>query len=325
MLTEDEELKGLMYKDTETAKFVVKMMGKRHLKTRIREESEMQELVVKVMKKLKKEMDKSEEEMMRNILEVDYKEVAELVVEIMKDTIEEFKKLMKEDKRMAVIATRMLKDRDLEKLTKDDQVMEEIVREAGNTSDEEFCLKNKDEESNSLLVKIPAVDMHKNTVKEAAKKLFTLLANLVTPLEKLMDDANFKEAVPEAEGVKLGLEVIDGLLIRGRGFKKEMDDNNKEHRVCCCSSQSLCYDFHGRYLISKRAEFMAKHIHDDFISKLPRDSVILHIRTEDLQPIPTQFLKGLDSRTQLLHQILEKLNNDQVDSVGVYGMGGTGW
>ncbi|XP_074303357.1 uncharacterized protein LOC141637838 [Silene latifolia] len=323
ILMENEDLKGLMYKDIQTAKFVVKMMGKRDLKRRIHEEGEMQELVVKVMKKLKEEMDESEEEM-RKIVEVDYKQVAEVVVDVMKDTIDEFKKLMKDDKEMAVIATRTLMDRDLDKLTKGDREMEEIVREAGNASDEEFCQIRKDEESDALLVKIPTVGSGKNRVKEAASKLFTPLTNLVTPLGKLMDDANFKKVMPEAEGVKLGLEVIDGLLIRGRGLKKEVDDSTKQHRGCCCSSLSLCNDFHARYLISKAAEHMAKYIQDEFISKCPRDPVTLHIRTVDLKPIPTKFLKGLDSRTQLLHQILEKLNDDEVDSVGLFGMGGTG-
>ncbi|XP_074270087.1 uncharacterized protein LOC141593042 [Silene latifolia] len=323
ILTNDEELKGLMYKDTETAKFVVKMMEKRDLKRRISEDSEMQELAIKVMKKLEEEMDECDEET-RKMAEEDYKQVAEVVVEVMKDTIEDFKKLMKEDQKMAVIATRTLKDRDLDKLTKGDQEMEEIIREAGNISDEEFCRNQKNEESDALLVKIPTVIMGDNTIKEAAKKLFTPLANLVIPLGKLMDDANFKKAVPEADGVKLGLEVIDGLLIRGRRLKEEVDDNTKQHRGCCCSSLSLCNDFHGRYLISKAAEFMSKHIQDEIINKCPQYPVTLHIRTIDLKPIPTHFLKGLDSRTQLLDQILEKLIDDQVDSVGVFGMGGTG-
>ncbi|XP_074267440.1 uncharacterized protein LOC141590781 [Silene latifolia] len=328
ILTEDEELKGLMYKDIETAKFVVKMMGSKYLKRRIREESEMQQLVIKVMKKLKEDVDKSKEEM-GTILEDDYKQVAEVVVEVMKDTIDEFKKLMKEDRKMAVITIRMLKDSDLDKLTKGDKEIEEIVREARYySSDEELWPNREDDESNvlqPLLVKLPAKAVSENMVKEAAKKLFTPLAYLLTPLGKLMDNDDFKKAVPHAVDVKLGLEVIDGLLIRGRGSKKEMDDVTKQHRGCCCSPLALCCNYHDRYLISKAAKFMAKHIQDEVISKCPRDPVTLRIRTEDLKPIPTPFLKGLDSRTQLLHQLLEKLNDDNVDSVGVFGMGGAGF
>ncbi|KAK9706554.1 hypothetical protein RND81_07G134600 [Saponaria officinalis] len=324
LLADDEELKGLMYIDMETAKFVVKMMGKKDLKRRLSEESEMQDLVIRVMKKLKEEMENSEEEDMRKMMEVDYKKVAEVLVEVMKDTIDEFKKLMKEDRRMAVIATRTLKDRDLDKLTRGDQEMEEIVRVAGNVSDEELWQNHEDEESDALLVKNPVVGSGHNTVKEAAKKLFTPLANLLTPLGRLMDDANFKKAVPEAESVKLGLEVIDGLLIKRRGSKIEMDDNTKQDTGCCCSPLSLCNDYHDRYLLSKAAEFMAKHIQDDLIGKCPLDPVTLRIRTVDLMSIPTQFLKGLDSRTKLLHRILENLNDDRINAVGVFGMGGTG-
>ncbi|KAH9627234.1 hypothetical protein KSS87_018510 [Heliosperma pusillum] len=330
MLVEGEELKSIMYKDIETAKFVVKIMRKKDLKRRISMEGEMQELVVRVMKKLKEEIEHIKEEEMRKIREADYKNVAEVVVEVMKDTIGEFKKLMKEDKKMAVVAMRTLNGRELRKLTKGDQEMEEIVKEAGNTSDEEQWPNHADEESNTLqplLVKIPEVDVGKNRVKEAAKKLFSPLATLVTPLGKLMDDANFKKVVPEAEGVKLGLEVIDGLLIKGRGLNKEMDDNTKQQRGCCCCSLfSLCNDYHHRYLISKSAEFMAKHIQDELItsSTFPQDPVTLRIRAVDLKPIPTQFLKGLDSRSQLLDQILVKFADVQVNYVGVFGMGGTG-
>ncbi|XP_074288981.1 uncharacterized protein LOC141614124 [Silene latifolia] len=318
ILSEKEELKGLMYKDLETAKYVVKMMGKKHLKRRISKEWEMQEVVVKVMRKLKEEMEQSEEET-RKMAEVDYKQVAEVVVEVMKDSIEEFKKLMKEDKNMAVIATRTLNDRDLDKLTKGDKEMEEIVREAGNVTDDEELWQNyEDEESNALLIKVPAEGVDKNRVKETARKLF-----LMTPLGKLMEDANFKKAAPEAELVKSRLDVIDGLLIKSPESKKEMADNNKQHRSCCGCTLSCC-DYHGRYKISKAADLMAKHIKDDIVSKYPRDFVTMRIRTVDLKPIPTPFLKGFDSRTKLMHQILEKLKDGQVDAVGVFGMGGIG-
>ncbi|XP_074265252.1 uncharacterized protein LOC141587678 [Silene latifolia] len=331
ILTEDEELKELMYKDIETAKFVVKMMGKKDLKRRISKEHEMQEVVVKVMKKLKEEMEQLEEGEMRKMRYLDYKQVAEVVVEVMKDTIDEFKKLMKEDKKMAIIAMRTLKARDLEKLTKDDEKMKEIVTEAGNASDKEqwpnHVLNHVDEESNAmqpLLVKIPSVGgSNNNTIKEFVKKLFTPLASLIIPLGKLMDDADFKKAVPQAEGVKLGLEVIDGLLIKGRGLKMDMDGNTKLRRGGGCSL-SLCSDYHGRYLMSKSAELMAKHIQDEIISKCPPDPVTLHISSVNLKLIPTQFLKGLDSRTTLLLRILENLNDDHVDAVGLFGMGGTG-
>ncbi|KAH9610694.1 hypothetical protein KSS87_003703 [Heliosperma pusillum] len=325
ILTEDEELKGLMYKDIETAKYVVKMMGNKSLKWRIiREGSEMQELVIKVMNKLREEMDMSDEEMGK-IAEEDYKQVAEVVVEVMKDKIDEFKTLLKQDKNMAAIAIRTLKDRDLDKLTKDDEEMKETLREAENAIDEELLPNHVDDESNArqpLLVNKPEMCVRENIVKEAAKKLFAPLTDLVTPLGKLMDGADFKKAVPHAEDVKLGLEVIDGLLIKGHGSKKEMVDVTKRHRGCCCSPLSLCCYYHDRYLISKAAKFMAKHMQDELISKCPQDPVTLPIRTVDLKPIPSQFLEGLDSRTQLLHQILEKLLDDQVDSIGLFGMGG---
>ncbi|KAH9627233.1 hypothetical protein KSS87_018509 [Heliosperma pusillum] len=327
MLAEEEIMKELMYRDINTAKFVVKIMGEKVLKKRISKESEMQEVVVKVMKRLKEDMENCEEEEMRKLREADYKHMAEVVVEVMKNTFDDIKKLMKEDKNMAVIAVRSLKGEDIDKLIKDDLEMEEIVREAVNASDEEQWWNHDDEESNApqpLLAKVPAEDVgNNNKVKEAAKKLFTPLANLITPLGKLMDDANFKKDVPEAGGVKLGLEVIDGLLIRGRGLNREMGDSTKQHRGCCCSF-SLCDDYHGRYEMSKKAEFLVKHIQDDLISKYPRDSVTMRKRTRDLKPIPTQFCKGLVSRNKILDQILKSLNNDQVDMVGVFGMGGAG-
>ncbi|XP_074263895.1 disease resistance protein SUMM2-like [Silene latifolia] len=76
--------------------------------------------------------------------------------------------------------------------------------------------------------------------------------------------------------------------------------------------------------MSKSAELMAKHIQDEIISKCPPDPVTLHISSVNLKLIPTQFLKGLDSRTTLLLRILENLNDDHVDAVGLFGMGGTG-
>ncbi|XP_074263893.1 uncharacterized protein LOC141586532 [Silene latifolia] len=321
ILAEDEELKGLMYKDIETAKYVVKMMGKEHLKRRISKDSGMQEVVVKVMQKLKEEIEHYyEDDEMRQIREVDYKHVAEVVVEVMKETIEEFKKLMKEDKMMTLIAMRTLKGKDLDKLIKDDPEMEEIVREAGNVSDYEECQNQEDEESNVGEPKIDLASGSNNKVKEAAKRLFTPLANLVTPLGKLMDDANFNRVMPEAGGIKLGLEVIDGLLIKGLGLK-EMENNTKQHRSCYCSI-SFCNDYHGRYQTSKTAEFMAKHIQDDYIRHFPREPLTLHIRTVDLKSIPTQFLVVLDSRTKILNQILDRLNDDEVCAVGLLGMGG---
>ncbi|XP_074270091.1 uncharacterized protein LOC141593044 isoform X2 [Silene latifolia] len=318
ILTEDEELKGLMYKDIETAKCVVKMMGNKYLKKRIREESEMQQLVLKVMKKLKEDVDNAEEEM-KKILEDDYKQVAEVVVEVMKDTIDEFKKLMKEDRKMAAIAIGTLKSSDLYNLTKGDKEIEEIVREARYSSDEELWPNREDGESSALeplLVKIPEMGVSENLVKDAIKNLFTPLANLVTPLVNLMDDKDFKKAVPHAAEFKLGLQVIDGLLIRGRGSKNEMDG--------CCAPLSLFCNYHGRYRTSKAAESMVKHIENDLIDKCSGDVVTLSKRPQEFNPIPSQFNEGLESRNQLLHEILEKLKDDQVDSVGLFGMGGIG-
>ncbi|KAK9734509.1 hypothetical protein RND81_04G144400 [Saponaria officinalis] len=297
-------------------------MGKKDLKKLVRKDSEMQKLVVKVMNELKEEMEKCEEEM-REIAKVDYKMVAEVVVEVMKDITEEFKKLVKKDKKMAVMATKMLKDRDLEKLTKDNKEMEEIVREAGSVSDEDLCqndVAKDEEESGAVLEKVPeAADQ--NTVREAATKLLTPLGNLLTPLGKLMDDANFKNAVPEAEDVKLGLDAIDGLLLKNRGLKKGMDENTKQHISCFCCAFDLNH-FHSRYKMSIAAETMAKHIEEDLIQKCPGHPVTVRIRSIDMKRTPTQFLKGLQSRDRLLQKILKILRDDQVDSVGVYGMGG---
>ncbi|KAL9232204.1 hypothetical protein vseg_007340 [Gypsophila vaccaria] len=326
ILSEDEELKLLMHKDTETAKYVVKMMGKMDLKRRLNKESEMQDVVIKVMKTLREEMENSEEEM-RKIAEMDYKQVAEVVVEMMKDRIDEFKKIMKEDKQMAVVATRTLKDRDLDKLIKGDSEMEEIVREAANVSDEDELWRNLEdyqstnEGGDGVGTSKNNNNNNNNRVKEAAKKLFTPLANLLTPLGKLMDDPNFKKAVSEAETVKLGLEVIDGLLVKGSVRVSKLESDETNNRGC---SLSICDHYHGRYKISKSAEFMAKHIKDEVISKCPRDPVTLRIRTVDLKPIPTQFLKSMDSRAKLLDRILVGLNDDQVHAFGVFGMGGTG-
>ncbi|KAK9724870.1 hypothetical protein RND81_05G104300 [Saponaria officinalis] len=135
----------------------------------------------------------------------------------------------------------------------------------------------------------------KSTVREAATKLLTPLEYLLIRLGKLMGDANFKNVVPEAEGVKLGLDVVDGLLLKNRGLRKGMNENTRQHSSCFCRVFDLRY-IHSQYKMSVAAKAMAKQIVDNLIKKCPGDTVTVRIRSIDLKYTPTQFVKGLHSR-----------------------------
>ncbi|XP_074288565.1 uncharacterized protein LOC141613718 [Silene latifolia] len=325
ILSDDEELRSIMKRDFEVAKMVVRMMEQRVLKRAAREDLGFQELVVKVMRELKEEMRMCDEDIYRDLVREEYEKVGRVVVDVMKEKVEEFKKVLKQDRKMAMMATRMLKDAELENLVKGDKEMEEIVREVEYLSEEELGDEAENgqgqEESKALL----QVTVGKNSVKENAAKLVQPIRNLVTSLGMLMDDANFKKAVPEVESVKLGFDAVHGLFSSSTGLREELRDSVKRHRSRCCCCAVVVSHYHHRYQLSKVAKLKAAHIQDHIISKCPPDeNLTISKSAADLKPIPNQFSKAVKSRTALLRLIVDKLKDGNSDDVGIFGMGGTG-
>ncbi|CAO2836509.1 unnamed protein product, partial [Amaranthus hypochondriacus] len=109
---------------------------------------------------------------------------------------------------------------------------------------------------------------------------------------------------------------------RSAGLKDENvieKHKDKDHRHHCCY---YFKNFQNRYEMSKSAEKMANNI-KSIISKTPT-SVTSPRNIEDMETIPSGFFVGVESREQCLQVILTKLLDDQVNCVGVYGMGGIG-
>lgn len=253
----------------------------------------MQGVVAKVVKEHKEE---------------DYEKVARVVVEVMKDTTEDFKRLMKEDMKVAVVAVTLLKDEELEKLSEGDAEMVQIFKSAREMCEEKLWESSVSDDEELEDVKNNSVN--ENTIREAVGKL-------LRPLQKLTENEDFMKVLPE--NVRLGAEIMDGLS-KGSGLKDEIAKNHRGG--CYCMAVPFLY-FQHRYERSIAAEQLAKDI-QSIIDKLPQDPVTLPVRAGDLKPIPSEFVRDLESREMFLQTILEKLQDDQVNAVGIFGMGGAG-
>ncbi|XP_074288720.1 uncharacterized protein LOC141613876 isoform X1 [Silene latifolia] len=310
-LIEREEMKKLM-KEERVAEIVVKMIERRVLKKLWKDDREIFDIVVHVVMKkcnqeaIDKEVDAEED--------VDYKKVAKIASDVMKDIAEEFKKFIKRDD-ASVAVVKLLNDVDLEKLKKDGDEMAKILRKAEGIIRQEAEHIDHDEEE----VLLPKYDddvqqVNKSIIKEKVGIWRKHIGSLMT----FLDDEKFKKGLPD--GAILGLEVMDALS-KSPG-SEQVKENGKPHRYC-----GWCVvrfgDYRHRHDMSEIAEVMVKAI-KSMIHDCPPEMVTRSIRNDELEIIPGEFIEGLESREELLQKILIALKDNQVNIVGVFGMGGCG-
>ncbi|XP_074288730.1 uncharacterized protein LOC141613882 isoform X2 [Silene latifolia] len=299
-LIEREEMKELMRED-KVAEITVKMMNQRVMKKFFKEDREIFDILVHVVKKkCNLQADDAEED-------ADYKKVAKIAREVMKDISEEFKKFIKTDD-AAVAAVNLLNYNDLEKLKKDDEEMAKILIKAEGIN--RWEVEHHDDGDVQPVDKINIVN---EKVGFWRKHMGSLMA--------FLDDENFKKDLPD--GVKIGLEVMDAFNKSSKSTgSEEVEANDKSHRYCgCCVVRFKVYSH--RHDMSVIAEIMVEAI-KSMILECPLDHVTRSIRDDELEIIPSEFIGGLDSREILLQKILKVLQDDQVNIVGVFGMGGSG-
>ncbi|KAK9726934.1 hypothetical protein RND81_05G246800 [Saponaria officinalis] len=295
------EMKKLM-KEDRVAEIVVKMMEQHGMKRLLKEDRETFDIVVRVVKKKCSqvvgdgEVDAEED--------ADYKKMAKIAQEVMKDTAEDFKKFIKEGDG-AVAAVKLLNSVDLEKLRKYDDEMAKTLSEAEEISRKELEHDNHDKN-------LQPVD--KNIIKEKVGIWRKYMGSLMA----FLDDENFKTSLPD--GAKLGLEVM--IAMSNSAGYEHPEENAKQHRYCgCCVVRFNGY--RHRHDMSETAETMAKEI-KAMIDGCPPGPVTRLKRADELGTISSGFMEGLESREKLLQNILTVLRDDRVNIVGVYGMGGAG-
>ncbi|KAK9726955.1 hypothetical protein RND81_05G248200 [Saponaria officinalis] len=304
-LIEREEMKRLLKEDRPTvAEIVVKMMEQRGMKRLLKDDRETFDIVVRVVKKNCSQV-VGDGEVVDPEEDADYKKIAKIAREVMKDTAEEFKKFIKEGDG-AIAAVTLLDNADLDKLRKDDEEMAKLLSKAEGIRRKELEHDDHDENGDQ------PVDRHiiQKKVGFWHKQIGSLMA--------FLDDKNFKNSLPDS--AKLGLEVMDAMS-NSVGYE-HTEENANQHRYCgCCVVRFNGY--RHRHDMSETAETMAKEI-KAMIDGCPPGPATRQKRADELGTISSGFMEGLESREKLLQNILTVLRDDGVNIVGVYGMGGAG-
>ncbi|XP_074267308.1 uncharacterized protein LOC141590632 [Silene latifolia] len=312
-LSKDEEMKKLMTKDIGIAKAMSRLMKNADLKKLVEMDGEMRDLVVKVMKDIVKRKGQAENgealEVEESGAEEKDKEVGQVLEKLVEETMDEFKTLMQNGPYMAVAALHLLENHmeNLERLTEKDKEVADIIAKAREMSHEEEWL-SPDNDDNVLV--------RENTLRKE-------VTNLVKPVGEVLLNEELLKALPE--NLSLGMEAMGVVIGNSRGLKAElMDaDNTSKQRNCCCCVIPFSY-FSDRHDMSVAAESMLNKITDIIKDKSGDRDLTWPIRTEDMEAIPTNSV-GLKSRNELLLKIVKALTHSDVQAVGVFGMGGSGF
>ncbi|KAH9623066.1 hypothetical protein KSS87_015677 [Heliosperma pusillum] len=308
-----EEMKKLM-KEEGVAEIVVKVIDRRALKNLWKEDRELFDIVIDVVKNKCSHQEGGDGVVIRAEEHADYKKVAKVAGDVMKDIAEEFTKFIQRDD-AAVAVVKLLDDEDLKKLTKDGDEMAIILSKAEGIIRKKIESNDHDEEELKLPKNNEDVQpVDKSLIKENVGKWRKHMGSLMS----FLDDENFKKGLPD--GAKVGLEVMDALS-KNSG-SKQIEENGNPHIYCDCLFFRLEIYRH-RHDMSQIAEIMVNDI-KSMILKYPSDPVTRARRDDELEYIPGQFADGLESREVLVRKILIALKDDQVNIVGVYGMGGCG-
>ncbi|XP_074290263.1 putative disease resistance protein At4g14610 isoform X2 [Silene latifolia] len=312
-LIKGEEMKKLM-KEERVAEIVVKMIEQPLLRKLWQEDREIFDIVVHVVKK------KCNQEIVGGEIDAeedaDYKKVAKIASNVLKDIAEEFKDFIKRDG-TTVAVVKLLNNDDLEKLRRGGNEMDEMLRKAEDIILKEAELNDHNEEELPLPKHDKDVQLvNQSIIKEKVGGWRKRMGSLMT----FLDDESFKKGLPD--GALLGLEVLD-VLSKSSG-SHQVEEICKSHRYCgWCAVRLEVY--RHRHDMNELAEIMVQPI-KCMIDGCPLGSEPLtrRKRPDELENIPVDFMDGLESREEVLRKILIDLNDDQVNIVGVYGMGGCG-
>ncbi|XP_074267311.1 uncharacterized protein LOC141590635 [Silene latifolia] len=309
-LVNDELMKTLMIKDIRIAKVMLRLM-KNDLKKLVEDSSEMRDVVVKVMKNITKGKKKVDNR------EVDEKEiqVGQVLEKLMEETMEEFKKLMQNDEKMAIAAMHLLENHKekLSKLTEKDKEVADIIAKARKTSHDAELLSDNHNDENVMKNNVL---MNEKTLKENVK-------NILKPVGDLILSEALLKTLPE--NVRLGLEAM-GVVVENRsGLRAELidSDNAANYRNSCCCCVISYNFFSDRYDMSVAAEAMRVVIEKIIGNKPGSQDVTRPTRRGEMEGIPTNSV-GLQSRNDLLGKIIKALASNDVHALGVFGMGGSG-
>ncbi|XP_074269650.1 uncharacterized protein LOC141592752 [Silene latifolia] len=303
-----EAMKKLMIRDMEIAKVMFRLMKDADLKKLIEEDDGMRDLVVKLMNNIAERKRKADNGGDLDADEEKDKEVGQVLEKLIRDTMEGFKKLTRNDEKMAVAAMHLLKNRveKLEKLMETDEEVADVIAKAKETSHTEEWLS--DDNLDNVIV-------HENTLATKVRSLLKSVGGVI-PNEEVL------KALPE--NLRLGMEVMGVIIENSSGLQAElMDaDNTANHRNCCFSLFSYNY-FCDRHDMSVAAEEMLNKV-KNILGRLPGNQDLTRpMRRAEMEGIPTNFV-GLESRNELLRKIVKALASNDVQAVGVYGMGGSG-
>ncbi|XP_074303361.1 uncharacterized protein LOC141637841 isoform X2 [Silene latifolia] len=244
------------------------------------------------------------------------KQVSEVLEKLMAETINEFKKLMQNDEKMAIAAMHLLETHKekgkFKELTEMDKDVAEIIAKARKMSDnEEIPSDNHDDENGTTDNVVANVDTLRNKVK-----------NMLKPVRELILNEEVLKTFPE--NVRLGVEAMDVVIGNRKELKAELmdSDNINSHRNCCCCVISYNY-FSDRYDMSVAADTMLVTIEELSGSKPEIKNVTRRKPRDEMGAIPTDYV-GLDSRNKLFGKIIVSLASNGVNAIGVFGMGGSG-
>ncbi|XP_074288808.1 uncharacterized protein LOC141613948 isoform X2 [Silene latifolia] len=297
----------MLMKEERVAENVVKIMEYSVLKKLWKDDRETFDIVVDVVKKKCNHQENSDGEV---IVSADYKKVAKIANNVIKEIAEEFTKfIIRDDAAVAVV--KLLNDNDLKKLTKDGDEMAMILSKAEGIIRNKVVHNDHNEEQDEELQPVDT-----SIVKEKVG----IWRKHVGRFMHFLDNESFKKGMPKS--AILGLQVMDA-LIANIGSDQLVEENDMpESSYCGCCVVSF-EDYRYRHDMSKRADSMVKAI-KSLIAQRPLGSLTRPKRADELELIPGEFVEGLESREELLQNILVALQDDSIMVVGVFGMGGSG-
>ncbi|KAH9618075.1 hypothetical protein KSS87_014259 [Heliosperma pusillum] len=308
-IIEMKEMRKLI-QEKRVAEKAVKMMEYNVLKKLWKEDKEIFDIVVDVVKKKCNNQETSDGEVAASLAaaaDADYKKIVKIASNVLKEISEEFTKFIIQDD-AAVAVVKLLNDDNLKKLTQEGDEMTKILNKAEGIIRNKVGHNDHDEKHDD---EVQAVDT--SIVKEKVGIWREHMGRLMD----FIDDADFKKGLPK--GSIIGLQVMDALIANTSSGVAE--ENGGPNSYCGCCVVSL-EGYRYKHDMSERADIMVKAI-KSLIAKFPSGTLTRDKRENELEVIPGDFVEGLESREELLLKIIMALKDDSVRVVGIFGMGGS--
>ncbi|KAL2899620.1 hypothetical protein RDABS01_024702 [Bienertia sinuspersici] len=184
-----------------------------------------------------------------------------------------------------------------------------------------------------------AKELAKTLIVDTIKEWYTYITNYKDNINQLLDkynelDSHKKTLISKVDREKEDLrkptkltddwlDKVKSIMEDDEELKQLVDKESRIRKDQCCFGRLHC-NLHQRYEMSKAAEMNARKIEALINARPPESFITEPLSRSELKSIPTEFLTSLQSRVDLMEEILKNLRDDHVDIVGIHGMGAIG-